>query len=84
MGKLIWIWVREDGERPCVLQRGSPPRGPGKVYEVAFCRNRDQAVNRVKLSLSPEPDRREDRMHWAAWEEACESVRAVSQEEFGG
>lgn len=73
MAKIITVWVREDGEPPCCLERGAPARGPGRVFEVE-AKNRRAAVELVRLAMQPEPSKREDRAGWNKWDEACELV----------
>lgn len=54
--KKIWIWWKEGGDGPCVLQVGSPPRGPGKVYETTGPSSREEAVAAVARALTKVDD----------------------------
>lgn len=84
MGTTMWIWVREDGADACVLQVGTPPRGPGRVYEVFGARSRVEAAGWVSRASRPEPDLREDAVGWARWRQAKDATREVQKEEWGG
>lgn len=77
MPRVIRVWIREDGEPPCVLQADKLPRGPGRAYDVTGARSRADAVAAVADFLQPEPDRRADRDAWNRWDVAQDSVSEV-------
>lgn len=77
MNKLVWLWVREDGERPCLIQRGKPPRGKGEVFQVEGARNRSEAASAVALALGACPDEEKDPHGFLAWRAARRVVKRV-------
>lgn len=81
--KKLWVWVREDGEPPCLLQRGARPRGPGEVYEVEAA-TRAEAERTLALGLRPEPDADEDPAAWARWKACAKRIETVNLEKIDG
>lgn len=77
----LFVWVREDGEPPCLLAPGDAPRGPGSVYEVTGARSRAEACRLVSVAKSPEPPTK-PRARWGAWADAKDAVRLVDAEEL--
>jgi hypothetical protein len=70
------MWAREDGEKPKAIERGSRPRGPGRVFEVEATSAEDARSSLARF-LGPEPDRRTDRAAWNDWDERMPRVRPV-------
>jgi len=46
----VYLWVREDGEQPKAIEKGSRPLGPGRVVEVSGVRSCDDARRTYALS----------------------------------
>lgn len=78
MGNLltVWLWAREDGEKPKLIARGTKPPGPGMVYEIRASGREDARIT-LDLFLAPEPDRKIDRPRWNEWDERRDRVRLV-------
>ena len=82
--RLIWVWVRTDGEPACLLQVGSRPRGPGDVVEVRGAKSADDALRTVAAAARSEPDEDAEPAQWLGWRKAVRATRAVAEGEFGG
>lgn len=82
--RIIWVWVRTDGEPACLLQVGSRPRGPGDVIEVRGATGAADALRTVAVAARPEPDEDAEPAQWLGWRKATKATRAVAEEEFGG
>lgn len=79
--KTLNVWIREDGEPPCLLQAGRKAPGPGEVFVVQGAKTRNEAVALVRLYLSEEPDEERDGDRFLAWRKA---QRRVSRLEVTG
>lgn len=80
---MLWLWIREDGERPKVIEGGRRPSGPGFVFEIDARSAEDaRAVYLTSLSTTL-PDA--DPHAWAQAELARRRVRRVDlAKEVGG
>lgn len=80
MAKLIWLWIRQDGRPPSVLQRGSAAPGPGDVFEVE-AGSRAEATRLVAIASTQAPDPHEDPDRWAFITKAQKRVRLLTEQE---
>ena len=79
--KLMHLWVPEDRAkwgRPRVIEVGSKPPRPGKVYELQ-AKSANDARRIFALVDGGEPDRKTERSRWLDWDDVKDSVREVKR-----
>lgn len=77
--KTMWLWVPEDQGAwgaPRVIQIGTKPPKPGKVYAVSAT-SADHARRIYALLTQPEPDRKTQKADWLAWDTAQDKITEV-------
>lgn len=71
---MLWLWLREDGQAPKVIARGSRPPGPGKVLEI-------QARTKAEALRVLQHRRQLERDHGALSAEVCKVLATAHRSE---
>jgi len=77
--KTMHLWVPDDQDhwgKPRLIEVGSKPPQPGKVYEVQATTAKEAALLYATTS-APQPDEDTDPDGWHSWRQASKRIKEI-------